>query len=216
MTKKLFIFDLDGTLVDAYAAIISSFNFTMRVLGIPTQSELTIKKAVGWGDRKLLEPFVRFRELKKALGVYQRHHRQALKTKTHWLPAAQELLRCLKKRGKKLAIASNRPARFTKIILKSLDASKFFDKVLCADQLRFGKPNPLILHKLIKVFGVSKQDVLYVGDMVIDVQTGKRAGVATAAVSTGSSTPSELKKARPTYLFKDLAALKGECQHGKL
>ena len=132
------------------------------------------------------------------------------------MPAAQELLRCLKKEGKKLAIASNRPARFTKIILKSLDASKFFDKVLCADQLRFGKPNPLILHKLIKVFGVSKQDVLYVGDMVIDVQTGKRAGVATAAVSTGSSTPSELKKARPTYLFKDLAALKGECQHGKL
>ena len=216
MTKKLFIFDLDGTLVDAYAAIISSFNFTMRALGVPTQSELTIKKAVGWGDRKLLEPFFRPGELKKALGVYRKHHLHSLKTKTHWLPAAKELLRCLKKKGKRLAIASNRPARFTKIILKSLGASKFFDKVLCADQLKFGKPHPLILHKLIKVFGVSKQDVLYVGDMAIDVQTGKRAGVATAAVATGSSTLLELKKARPTYLFKNLAALKSECQHGEL
>lgn len=115
-----------------------------------------------------------------------------------------------------MAIASNRPARFTKIILKSLGASKFFDKVLCADQLKFGKPHPLILHKLMKVLGVSKQDVLYVGDMAIDVQTGKRAGVATAAVATGSSTMAELEKARPTYLFKDLSALKSACQHGKL
>ena len=216
MAKKLFIFDLDGTLVNAYAAIISSFNFTMRSLSAPVQSELTIKKAVGWGDQKLLEPFVSPKDLKKALGVYRRHHLQTLKTKTHWLPAAKELLCCLKRKGKRLAIASNRPARFTRIILKSLGASKFFDKVLCADQLKFGKPNPLILHRLIKAFGVLKQDVLYVGDMTIDVETGKRAGVATAAVATGSSTFLELKKAGPEYLFKDLSVLKSECQRGKL
>ena len=216
MTKKLFIFDLDGTLVDAYAAIISSFNFTLRALGVKTQDEKTIKKAVGWGDQKLLEPFVPAKDLKKALAIYRKHHLHSLKIGTHWLPAAQELLRCLKKNGKGLAIASNRPARFTKIILRSLGALKFFDRVLCADQLKFGKPHPLILNKLIRVFGVSKQDVLYVGDMAIDVQTGKRSGVATAAVATGSSTVLELKKARPTYLFKNLAALKSECQRGRL
>jgi len=151
MTKKLFIFDLDGTLVDAYAAIISSLNFTMRALGAATQDEKTIKKAVGRGDQKLLESFVRPADIKKALAIYRRHHLYSLKTQIRWLPAAKELLRCLKKKGKRLAIASNRPVRFTKIILKSLGASKFFDKVLCADQLKFGKPHPLILHKLIIV-----------------------------------------------------------------
>lgn len=212
MTKKLIIFDLDGTLVDAYQAIISSFNFTMTALGYRTETDEVIKRAVGWGDTKLLEPFVSRKDLKIALSVYRRHHLRSLKAHVRWLPEAKELLICLKKKDKKVAIASNRPKRFTKIILKSLGASKFFDKVLCADQLKFGKPHPLILLRLIKALGVPKRDVLYVGDMVIDVVTGKRAGVETAAVSTGSSALQELKRARPTYLFKDLAELRNECQ----
>jgi HAD superfamily hydrolase (TIGR01549 family) len=212
LARKVFIFDLDGTLVDAYPAIISSFNFTMTALGYRAEKDEVIKRAVGWGDTKLLEPFVSSKDLKIALSVYRRHHLHSLKAHLRWLPEAKELLVCLKKKDRKVAIASNRPKRFTKIILKSLGAAKFFDKVLCADQLKFGKPNPLILQRLIKALGVSKQDVLYVGDMVIDVVTGKRAGVETAAVSTGSSTLQELKRAKPTYLFKDLTALRRECQ----
>ena len=48
MHKKLFIFDLDGTLVNAYPAIISSFNFTMSKLGYRPKKEAVIKRAVGW------------------------------------------------------------------------------------------------------------------------------------------------------------------------
>jgi len=55
---KLIIFDLDGTLVDAYPAIINSFNFTMNAMGLPLRDDITIRRAVGWGDRNLLKPFV--------------------------------------------------------------------------------------------------------------------------------------------------------------
>jgi len=62
---KLIIFDLDGTLVNAYPAIIKSFNYTMQKLGYPKQSNLNIRRAVGWGDDNLLKPFLNSKDLKK-------------------------------------------------------------------------------------------------------------------------------------------------------
>lgn len=214
MDKQLFIFDLDGTLVDAYAAIIASFNFTMRRMGYPSRTSRVIRRAVGWGDASLLAPFVGAKDLSRALKIYRQHHAGSLLNKVRFLPYARQLLVCLKNKGFKIAIASNRPTRFTRIILEALKVRGAFDRVLCADRLAFGKPNPLILNKLIKSFKVRKDRVLYVGDMALDVQTGRRAHVATAAVATGSSSLRELKKAGPTYLFKDLRTLKAACQKG--
>ncbi|MDD4953853.1 MAG: HAD hydrolase-like protein, partial [Candidatus Omnitrophica bacterium] len=47
---KLIIFDLDGTLVDAYLAISKSFNYATRKFGYPARGPLVIRRAVGWGD----------------------------------------------------------------------------------------------------------------------------------------------------------------------
>jgi phosphoglycolate phosphatase len=213
MRKKLFIFDLDGTLVDAYPAITESVNFAMRKLGYPVQSACAIKKAVGRGDANLLKDFISHKDLSKALRVYRSHHAASLKHRVRWLPHAKELLACLKKKGYSLAIASNRPTRFTQIILKALAGHSFFDMVLCTDKLKFGKPHALILNKIIRHLGACRADVFYVGDMALDVQTGHRARVTTVAVATGSSTPAELKKAQPTYLFSSLKKLKDGCRN---
>ena len=75
---KLIIFDVDGTLIDAYQAIVLSFNFTMRQLRLPPKDFITIKKAVGWGDEKLLSPFVPKKQIQKALTIYRRHHQKSL------------------------------------------------------------------------------------------------------------------------------------------
>ena len=211
MHKKLFIFDLDGTLVDAYPAIIASFNFAMLEFGYPAQSDRVIKKAVGRGDENLLKPFVRRNDLARAIKVYRTHHAKALLKKVRIMPHARPLLSCLKNKGMKIAIASNRPTKYTHLILKALGLDKIFNKVLCADRLKFGKPNPLILNKITRQLGVPKEESLYIGDMAIDVEAGKRAGIETIAVVTGSSSAAELKKAKPTFLFKDLERLKKAC-----
>ncbi len=213
MNKKLFIFDLDGTLVDAYPAIISSFNFTLVKLGYRPQKTAVIRKAVGWGDANLIKPFVRHKDFKKALSIYRLHHAKSIKTGVRWMPQAQALLSCLKKRGALLAIASNRPTKFTHLILKRLGGRAIFHKILCGDRIRFGKPHPLILNRIVRELRIPRKDAVYIGDMVIDVQTGRRAGICTAAVATGSSSAFELKLAKPDYLFRDLKALRHACQH---
>lgn len=63
---RLIIFDLDGTLVDAYKAITDSFNYTMRSIGARQRNSSVIRRSVGWGDENLLKPFIKERDLKKA------------------------------------------------------------------------------------------------------------------------------------------------------
>lgn len=198
---------MDGTLVDSYPAIIESTNFTLRALGLPVQDGTTIRRAVGWGDKELLRHFMPGSRLRQGLALYRRHHKDSLKKKCTWMPGAQRLMACLRRCGYVLAIASNRPRRFLDIILRHLGACGYFSHILCKDQLSFGKPHPSILNKIIAAAGVPKEGVLYVGDMVVDVHTAQRAGVASCAVGTGSSSLQELRQSEPTFLFRDLSGL---------
>ena len=203
----LVIFDLDGTLVNAYPAIRRSFNFTMQKFAYPPQSMAVIRQAVGWGDENLLKPFVEFRDLRRALSTYRRHHKKSLVQYARLFPGARKILECLKNKGFKLAVASNRPTRFSWILIRYLGLEKYFDYVLCKDKLKYGKPHPQILHQIMQRLSVKPQESVYVGDMAIDAQAGKRARVKTVIVTTGSSKPSEIKKEKPYRIISKITEL---------
>lgn len=207
MALKLIIFDLDGTLVDAYPAIIRSFNYTLQKLGYPKQDSLTIRRAVGWGDDNLLRPFIKREDLSKALTIYRRDHKIALVKKSHLFPHARQVLRYLKDKGYKLAIASNRPTKFSGILIRHLGLKIYFDYVLCADRLKHIKPHPEILNKIRRRFSLGAEQSLYVGDMTIDAQAGRQAKIRTVVIGTGSSTVKELKKERPYRIIHKLTEL---------
>ncbi|MDD5006314.1 MAG: HAD family hydrolase [Candidatus Omnitrophica bacterium] len=208
MTKlKLIIFDIDGTLINSYPAIISSLNYTLRKLNIKKRSAIEIKRAVGWGDKALLAPFVGNKNVDFALEIYRRHHRKSLIEKSRFMPYAKRLLVYLNKKGYKLAVASNRPKKFSHLLLRHMNIKRFFDYILCKDQIKFGKPHPSILKKIMNRLDASSAQTLYVGDMAIDVKTGKRARVKTFAVSTGSSYAWELRKEHPDFISNNLAKL---------
>ena len=205
---KLVIFDLDGTLVNAYAAINSSFNYVMRKLGEKPKSARVIRAAVGWGDVNLLKPFVCGKNLLRAIELYRNHHKHSLLKHSRLYPHVRKLLRYLKLQGYKLAVASNRPTKFSLILLRHLRLIGSFDYVLCADKLKYGKPHPLVLNKIIKRFGFKKSQVLYVGDMAIDAQAGRRAHVKTVIVTGGSSSHRQIRKESPFRIISSIDRLK--------
>lgn len=206
---KLIIFDLDGTLIDAYAAIIRSFNFTMEAFGYPRQSDLVIRKAVGWGDAQLIRPFIRRADRNRTLAVYRRHHQASLVKYSRVFPGVIRLLSGLKSQGFKLAVASNRPTRFSLILLSHLGLKPYFDYVLCADKLKAGKPNPQILRRIMAELSVNRRETLYVGDMVIDAQAGRRAKVKTVIVTTGSSSARKVRAEKPWKVISKIKFLPG-------
>jgi 2-phosphoglycolate phosphatase len=196
---KLVIFDLDGTLVNAYPAVCQSVNYTLRALGLPGRSCTEVKRNVGGGDRKLMAHFAGEELADRAIAVYRPHHARALRVRgaVKLLPGALGVLKFLEARGYRLAIASNRPTRFTRIILKALGAAEFFDVVLCADKISRPKPYPDLLRAIARRLNCKKSDCLYVGDMTIDIDCARRAGMRMVAVSTGSSTRKALKALKP-------------------
>jgi phosphoglycolate phosphatase len=204
---KLVIFDLDGTLINAYTAIIKSFNYTMAALGYQPLEDLTIRRAVGWGDENLLKPFVKNSDLQKALLLYRRHHKESLIRYSRVFAHVYRLLGYLKKKGYKLAVASNRPTRFSLILIRHLKLKKYFNYVLCADRLTRGKPHPEILKKVMHKLKVKAYETLYVGDMAIDARAGRRAKVRTIMVATGSSTKKELRAEKPDLIVTTIAGL---------
>ncbi len=189
---KVIAFDLDGTLINAYPAVEESINFLMKTFGLPIVDGDVIKRTVGLGDRNLVEAFVGPSRIEQAMPIYREYHAKALLRGSSFLPGALETLEELKAQGYRMAIASNRPKRFSMIVMEHLGMTHFFERILCGDELERGKPYPDILFHLIREMKVSNEEFLYVGDMDVDVQTGKSAGVPMVAVLTGSCSREEL------------------------
>ena len=206
---KIVIFDLDGTLVDAYRAVSSSLNFALNEMGFPSIDDQTIKRSVGWGDRNLLGQFIPEAFLDRTLALCRRHHKKALARGTKFLPGAKPLIRSLREQGYHLAIASNRPTRFTNIILKNLGIKGHFHYVLCADKVKRGKPHPDILDGILRKLKLKPHHAVYVGDMAIDIQAGKNAGIKTVSVVTGSCTKRELAAYKPYKIITRIIEIKG-------
>lgn len=210
MTEKFkaVIFDLDGTLVNAYPAVERSMNYALVKAGFPRVSAHIIKRSVGWGDKHLIEGFVGKKHAPRVLASYRSHHKESLKTGVTFLPGALQILKYLDRNGYLIAIASNRPTRFTRIILNVLKIENYFDYVLCGDRISRPKPYPDMLKLILKRFKLRNTDALYVGDMTIDVKTGNSARVKTVAVLTGSSTHSEIRALKPFKIIKRISLLR--------
>ena len=205
---NLIIFDVDGTLVDAYKAIEKSLCYTLQRLGYSRCASLsTVRRAVGRGDRNFIKTFMGEDVSDEGLRIYRKHHQTSLIRYSRPISGAKNVLGILKRRGYRLAVASNRPRKFTLILLRHLRFIRYFDLVVCAKGESDIKPHPTILLRILKRLGATKDNTLYVGDMVIDVLAGRNAGVKTIAVTGGSSSKSELRKARPFKIIPNISKL---------
>lgn len=209
VTKKLYIFDLDGTLANAYRAIEKSLNFTLKKLGCPPVSYQEAKRKVGRGDKLFMETFFEKNNIERALAIYRSHHQRALVTHSRLKPYAKNLLVVLKRKNKILAVSSNRPSYFTNLILKAVGIRKYFDLVLCADEIKSNKPNPKILNIIVRRFAVKKQEAVFIGDMDIDLETARRAHMDMVFVKGGSSTLAAVKKYKDKKVISSLKEVLG-------
>lgn len=213
---KLVIFDIDGTLVDAYGAIAKSLDYTMRRLGYPAVSMRRVKRAVGLGDREFIRNFFGKRDIERAVVLYRGHHARTLLKHSRVLRGAKTVLRALKRKGCRLAIVSNRPDPFCGILLDHLDLAGYFDMILCARHRREIKPSPVMLRRVMRRLKAKPYETIYVGDMVVDVKAGRNAGIRTIAVTGGSSSRRELIKTRPFKVISDIKYLTTLLDNGKL
>jgi 2-phosphoglycolate phosphatase len=171
------LFDFDGTLADSFAAIASSVNHVRAAHGLPPLAEPDVRQHVGRGLAHLLEHTVPGCQQELDQARYRAHHPSVMRPLTRLLPGAAELLPALHRHGLKLGVCSNKPSAFTRELLTYLGIDHLMSVVLGPDDVKHAKPAPDMLRAAMLRLKVTAAQTLYIGDMVVDVESAALAGV---------------------------------------
>jgi phosphoglycolate phosphatase len=206
-TLRAVLFDFDGTLGDSYPAITASVNHVRAAHGLPPLGEEEVRRHVGRGPAYLLEHTVPGADLAVDWPRYRAHHPSVLESGTRLLPGAAEAVAAVKGRALAVGVCSNKPRAFTRRLLEYLGLAEQVDLVLGPEDVARPKPAPDMLRTALARLGLQPEQVLYVGDMVVDIETARAAGVRVWVVPTGSEERGRLQEARPDRLLRDLNGL---------
>jgi|SRR6516165_2442584 phosphoglycolate phosphatase len=204
MNWRAVLFDLDGTLVDSYGAISASVNHVRAASGLAPLPEAEVKRFVGLGPEHLLAHTVPGTNLQDALAGYRAHHATVMLQKTRLLSGAYEVVTGLHRAGMRVAVCSNKLVGFSRALLEHLGLAECVDVVLGPEDVERPKPAPDMLLAALARLKVQTGEALYVGDMVVDIETARGAGVAVWVVATGSEERSRLQEAKPDRLLGEL------------
>ena len=204
MSFDAYVFDFDGTLADSFTAIASTINYVRGLRGYPPLPLAEVKCHVGLGAENLLEQTVPGTDIAVDLLRYREHHPTVMFDQTWLLPGAMETLTTLRKRGRKIALCSNKPRFYSDRLVVRLDIAKCFDAVLGPEDVPHPKPAPDMLLAALRRLELPASGVLYIGDMTVDIRTARAAGVTVWTVPTGSDTAEALIAAKPDRLLREL------------
>ena len=101
--------------------------------------------------------------------------------------ATQDMLSEFKRRGIETGIVTTKFHYRIEAILRKFGAEDLIDVIVGGEDVTCEKPDPEGLLKAVETLGRDKQDVLYVGDSLVDAKTAQSAGVDFAAVLTGTT-----------------------------
>lgn len=215
---RLVIFDLDGTLLNTIADLACGTNYALQQLGYPTHPIKSYPAMVGNGIRKLFE---------RALPSAARTPDEVERMRIHFLPyydvhltdhtlpydGIAEVLQVLRERGVMLAIASN---KYHEAVLRI--SQHYFPEIpfVAVYGQREGipiKPNTAITRDILRDVqehygeSISTDEVCYVGDSGVDMQTAHNAGFVACGVTWGFRPKEELTRYAPRHIIDNPAEL---------
>jgi phosphoglycolate phosphatase len=211
---RALLFDFDGTLIDSYPAIAASVNHVRAHYGLPPLPVAEVRRYVGRGADFLMTQSVPAGTVADNRARYLAHHPSVLRQGTSLMDGARDVLEAAGHLRLLLGLCSNKPVTFTRQLLAWLHIDAYFQVVLGPEDVPQLKPAPDMLQTALQRLKVPAGQALYVGDMTVDIETARAAGVAVWSVATGSNDRATLAAANPDRLFGDLHELEHTLRTG--
>jgi phosphoglycolate phosphatase len=179
---RLFVFDLDGTLIDSRRDIADAANLLLRECGAAPLPEDRIGRMVGDGAATLVTRAFAASGVERPPDALERFvaiYGRGLLNHTRAYDGIPEALEALSARAS-LAVLTNKPLAPTRRILEGLDLARFFeaDAVIGGDGPFPRKPDPAGLRHLAARVATAHDDTLLVGDSIIDWRTARAASAS--------------------------------------
>ena len=213
------MFDLDGTLIETAPEICDAVNDTLRHFGLPEVSQDSVDRWIGQGTRELLiQALAHVRRVKAELirssatlpliaAEFDSHYQRRCGTRSHLYPHVRGVLQHLREQAVKLAVVTNKEARYTRTVLDAHQLTPLFDRVVSGDSLPTKKPDPAGILSCLDQFQVLPARALFVGDSSIDVATARNAGVPVWALPYGYNMGQPIEACQPDRVIQDFSAL---------
>ena len=204
----LICFDWDGTLFDSTAIIVRSIQQAVLDVGGAKPTDEAASYVIGMALMPALAhaaPDVP-KEKYPLLGERYRHHYLATQHDISLFDGVLPMLADLKSRHHWLTVATGKSRRGLDDVLASRQLHGIFDGSRTADETA-GKPDPRMLHELMREFGADPERTLMIGDTTHDLQMARNAGVASVGVSYGAHEPHDFGALGPRYIAHSVAGL---------
>ncbi len=191
------VFDLDGTLANSIEDIANSMNTVLQERGLDTYDYSTYKTFVGKGVKNLVENALP--EAKRDVATVEECFQRMMKVyddncvaKTSLYPGIPELLNALQDKNLKIAIFSNKANDLTQKVVKVLLANWKLEMVIGAGGDIPRKPDPKGALLISEKMGITPEELMYVGDSGVDMETAKNSGMHAVGVLWGFRDMEEL------------------------
>lgn len=183
-----YIFDLDGTLLSTLDDLAASTNYALRQHGMPEHTLDEVRWMVGNGVRLLIERATpggaSNPQFDSVFATFRSHYVEHSLDTTRPYPGIMEMLTELKRRGRRIAVVSNKFYAATEELCRHF----FGDTVEVAIGEREGirrKPAPDTVVEALRQLGVGPEGAVYVGDSEVDVATARNSGLPCISVLWG-------------------------------
>lgn len=201
-TVKAIIFDWSGVISDDFGAVYETNARILKRLGAKAVTRDEFRERF---DPTYMDFFRSVGVLadEKTLGKMFDEEFEKSAKKPRVFPFAKATLKWINGQGIKTAVLSAHPEKFLKQEMKSYGLSGMFSVVVggASDKAEH-------IGKVIEQLGVRKEEIVYAGDMTHDIDTGKRAGVITAAVLSGYHSREKLLALDPQIIMNDIRELR--------
>ncbi|MDX8394937.1 MAG: HAD family hydrolase [Mariprofundaceae bacterium] len=201
MNIKAVLLDMDGTLVNAFAPIISAMNQTLAEFGLETMTPEAIIRHTGRGDCGMTDLFGEFKD--KATTHFLERHDAQLFDGIKALEGADELLNYLQENKLSVGIVTSKGQHRAEAQLKHLNWSSKIQTIIGKMDHRKAKPDPEPVLLACKDLHVSPEQAIMIGDGTADMKAGARAGSYNIGLQ-GSFSRDELQEAGAIICFSTL------------
>lgn len=183
-----YIFDLDGTLLATLDDLTASVNYAMRAFSMPEHTVDDVRCFVGNGIRKLIERAVpngmANPKYDDVYEVFMKHYLKHNLDTTRPYDGIIEMLAELKRRGKLMAIVSNKYCTATEALCRHF-FNDYISVAIGESETVRKKPAPDSVFKALRSLGADPASAVYVGDSEVDVATARNSGLPCISVLWG-------------------------------
>ncbi len=213
--SRMFLIDVDGTLVDSVPDLAYCVDEMMKKLGMPERGEEAVREWVGNGVPRLVERALT-NDLNgmpdkalydKAYPIFLDLYAENTSKRSRVYPGVFEGLDYLQSAGYRLGCVTNKAEQFTLPLLKDLGLSGYFECVIAGDTLPKKKPDPLPLLHAAELLGVTPDESTMLGDSQSDVKAARAAGFQIICMSYGYNHGEDIRDSHPDAVIDSMAEL---------